>query len=222
MDFSMDFSNVSDAQLFELLKATMREAIHRGGAIAAAAQDEVISAQERAKIEFEVAEKIRIEAEEKERQRIKEEAEARLRAERNKKEAEKIESAWSVKAAAIQAIRKWGYQDEFEIAIWSRGSDRRVYFEKPGITIQHPEWRWCLYVTGNNWHPPGELEGTGAKCFFDDKQDELKAFLKAVAASWKGDIKIPCSAGDVEASPKRLEQYLVAIGIKKAQENANV
>lgn len=208
----MDFSILSDDQLLDLLKAAMAEALKRGGDIASAAKGEVLSAQERAAIEFQVAEKLRVEREEKERKRVAQEAESRMRYEELKKQSEKkIETTWEIKSAAIEAIRQWGYDGEFEINIWSRGADRRVYFQKDNA--KRTSWKWCLYLGGNNYHPPGDFEGEGADCWFDDKQDELKALLKAIASSWKSDVSIPCKVGDVAPAPKILNKYLQAIGI---------
>lgn len=207
----MDFSILSDDQLLDLLKAAMAEAIRRGGDIASAAKGEVLSAQERAAIEFQVAEKFRIEREEKERKRVAKEAETRMRDEELKKQAEKVETDWEVKSAAVAAIRQWGYDGEFEINIWSRGADRRVYFQKD--SGKRTSWKWCLYLGGNAYHPPGDFEGEGAECWFDDKKDELKALLKEIASSWKGDVNIPCKVGDVTPAPKTLNKYLKALGM---------
>jgi hypothetical protein len=208
----MDFSILSDDQLLDLLKAAMAEAIKRGGDIASAAKGEVLSAQERAAIEFQVAEKIRIEREEKERKRVAQEAESRMRKEELKKQAERTETTWEIKSAAVEAIRQWGYDGEFEINIWSRGADRRVYFQKD--SSKRTSWKWCLYLGGNTYHPPGDFEGQGADCWFDDKQDELKPLLKAIASSWKEDASIPCKVGDVAPAPKTLAKYLKAIGVE--------
>ena len=208
----MDFSILSDDQLLDLLKAAMAEAIKRGGDIASAAKGEVLSAQERAAIEFQVAEKIRIEREEKERKRVAQEAESRMRKEELKKQAERTETTWEIKSAAVEAIRQWGYDGEFEINIWSRGADRRVYFQKD--SSKRTSWKWCLYLGGNIYHPPGDFEGQGADCWFDDKQDELKSLLKAIASSWEEDASIPCKVGDVAPAPKTLAKYLKAIGVE--------
>ncbi|PHJ64954.1 hypothetical protein VF04_03985 [Nostoc linckia z7] len=207
---NMDFSILTDDQLLQLLKGAMAEAIKRGGAVRAAAQGEVLSSQERAAIEFAVAEKLRIEKQEEERKRIAKEAEAQLRQQDIEKQVEKTENQWSIKSAAVAAIRQWGYEGDFDINIWSRGADRRIYFQDAG---RRWTWKWCLYVTGNQYHAPGELEGEGNRCWFDDKQDQLKAFLEAIAESWKGDISIPCRTGNVEPSPRHLAMYLKAIGI---------
>jgi hypothetical protein len=207
----LDFSILSDDQLLDLLKATMSEAIKRGGDIASAARGEVLSAQERAAIEFQVAEKIRLEKEDAERRRIAKETERRLREEDNKKQEEKVYSHWEIKAAAVEAIRKWGYDDEFEINIWSRGADRRIYFQKE--SSKRTSWKWCLYLSGNQWHPKGELIGEGVDSWFDDKKDKLKSLLIEVSKTWKGDVNIPCKYGDVSPSQKHLKKYLKAIDI---------
>lgn len=51
----MDFSLLSDDQLLQLLKLAMAEALNRGGAVRIAAEQEVVSAGERAEIERKVA-----------------------------------------------------------------------------------------------------------------------------------------------------------------------
>lgn len=205
----MDFSILTDDQLLLLLKGAMQEAINRGGAVKLAAENEVISAQERAAIEFRVVEKLRLEEAEKQRKKIEQEAEAKFREEQQKQTVEKIASTWEIKAAAITAIREWGYDDSFYLSIWSRNADRRIYFQnEKGV---HPKWSWCYYITGNNNNPPGFLEGKGIDCWFDDKREALCLFFKEIARDWKGDISIPDDVGDVEASQKHLQRYLAAI-----------
>lgn len=207
--YMIDFSGLSDDQLLQLIQSAFKEAIARGASVRAAAEAEVVSAQEKAAIEFKVAERFRLEKEEKERERIAKEAEERLKKQEQEKNAKTVASNWAVKAAAIAAIRQWGYEDKFSLAIWSRGADRRVYFKS-----SNADWEWCLYLTGNQYNPPGNLAGHGKKCWFDDKQDELKRFLEAVSTSWTGDASIPCDVGNIEPNPKSLKKYLQAIGIE--------
>lgn len=208
----MDFTLVSDDQLLQLLKLAMAEALERGGAVRVAAQQEVLDTQERAQIEREVAEKLRLEKEERERRRIKEEAEAKFRAEENKKQAAATETTWACKAAIAQAMKEWGYKGKFELNIWSRGADRRVYFQLD----RKGTWKFCLYLTGNSTHPPMDFEGEGAECWFDDKQKELKALLALIAKHWKGDLKMTNDAGDVVPSSQRLNQYREVLKIEVA------
>jgi hypothetical protein len=204
---SMDFSKISDNQLLELLKATMAEAIKRGGAIKNACEQEVISSQEKARIEFEVIEKARIAKEIAEKERIRKEAEEKLQKEEKKKEANKVFDTWAVKAAANTAIREMGYQGDFEINIWSRGADRRVYIQDK----RRSTWKYCLYLTGNSYHPPNDLEGEGCDCFFDDHQKSLAALLTEISKSWKGDATIAGSTGEVPPDKKYLARYRKAI-----------
>lgn len=211
----MDFTSVADDQLLQLLKLAMAEALNRGGAVRIAAEAEVVSAQERAEIERKVATRLLLEKEELERKRIKEEAEAKFRAEENKKQAAATETTWSCKAAIAQVIKEWGYKGKFELNIWSRGADRRVYFQldKQGT------WKFCLYLTGNAYHPPMDFEGEGADCWFDGKQKELKALLALISKHWKSDLKMSNEVGDVMPSAKKLNQYRE---ILKLEVTANV
>lgn len=199
----MDFTSVNDDQLLQLLKLAMAEALERGGAVRVAAQQEVIDAQEKVEIERQVAEKLQLEKEERERRRIREEAEARFRAEENKKQAAATETTWACKAAIARVIKEWGYKGKFELNIWSRGADRRVYFQldRPGT------WKFCLYLTGNSNHPPMDFEGEGADCWFDDKQKELKALLALISKHWKNDLKMNNDVGEVEPALTKLQQY---------------
>ncbi len=207
----MDFTDISDDQLLQLLKLAMAEALNRGGAVRVAAEQEVVSAQERAEIERKVAARLLLEKEEIERKRIKEQAEARFRAEENKKQAKATETTWAQKAAITHAIKEWGYEGKFELNIWSSGADRRVYFQLD----RQGTWKWCLYLTGNAYHPPMDFEGEGAKCWFDDKQKELKALLGLIAKHWKNDLKMTSDVGDVEPAAHKLQQYREVLFLRK-------
>lgn len=211
----MDFTLVSDDQLWQLLKLAMAEALKRGGAVRVAAQQEVLDAQEKAQIEREVAEKLRLEKEERERRRIREEAEAKFRAEENKKQAQATETTWACKAAIARVIKEWGYEGKFELNIWSSGADRRVYFQLD----RKGTWKFCLYLTGNRYHPPMDFEGEGADCWFDDKQKELKALLALIAKHWKNELKMTSDVGEVEPASLKLQQYREVL---KLEVTANV
>lgn len=208
----MDFTLVSDDQLLQLLKLAMAEALERGGAVRVAAQQEAIDAQEKAQIEREVAEKLRLEREERERRRIREEAEAKFRAEENKKQAAAIETTWACKAAIAQVIKEWGYKGKFELNIWSRGADRRVYFQLD----RKGTWKFTLYLTGNSSHPPMDFEGEGADCWFDDKQNQLKALLVLIAKHWENDLKMSSDVGNVEPASHKLQQYREVLKLEVA------
>ncbi|KJH69627.1 hypothetical protein [Aliterella atlantica] len=211
----MDFSTLNDDQLLQLLKLAMAEALKRGGAVRVAAEQEVVSAQEKAEIEREVAEKLRLEKEARERERIKQAAETRFRQEENQKKAAATSSKWSKKSAIAWALKEWGYEGKFELNIWSNGADRRVYFQQDC----QGTWKWCLYLTGNRYHPPMELEGEGVDCWFDDRQKELKAFLSLIAKQWQGDLKTSNEVGDVTPDFATLNSYRKVLNLK---ETANV
>jgi hypothetical protein len=216
----IDFSGLSDEQLLQLLTEAMAEAMNRGEVVRLAAQDAVLSTEEKLQIQQRVAAQYAERKLQEERQRVEREAEEKHKAKELKQQAEKTETLWSARAAIVAAIRQWGYDGDFEINIWSSGADRRVYFQKTvssgrrGFTA---EWKFCLYVTGNNYQAPGAFIGEGANCWFDDKQELLQAFLLEVANAWKGDMKMSSDTGTAEPSEKWLKKYLAVLngGVSK-------
>lgn len=208
----MDFTSISDDQLLQLLKLAMAEALNRGGAVRVAAEAEVVSIQEKAEIERKVAARLLLEKEQKERKRIQEEAEAKFRAEENKKQAQATETTWACKAAIAQAIKEWGYEGSFELNIWSRGVDRRVYFQ---CDERESKWKYCLYLTGNAYNPPMYFEREGDTSWFIDKHKDLKALLTLISKHWKGDLKMSHQVGGVVPNQKRLNQYREVLKLRK-------
>lgn len=133
------------------------------------------------------------------------------------------ENLWSYKYAAVEAFRIWGFEEEFNLAIWSSGRDRRVYLQSSDYSYGRRSstgWKFCCYVTGNEFHPPGSLEGEGRDCWLDDKQELLAKLLIAISTDWKGDIKISSShRNGLKARQKILAKYLEIIkGDKNVKE----
>ncbi len=211
----MDFSALSDDQLLQLLKLAMQEALLRGGAVKAAAFSEVISTQERAEIERKVAQEMLRKKAEEERLRIEKEAKAKFEAEALKAKAEATETTWSCKSALACVIREWGYDGKFELNIWSSGADRRVYFQLD----RRGTWKFCLYLTGNSYHPPMDFEGEGADCWFDDKQAQLKQLMRLVSEHWESGFKMSNDVGDIAPNEKKLNQYRQILNLKGVTAN---
>lgn len=211
----MDFSALSDDQLLQLLKLAMQEALNRGGAVKAAAEASVISTQEKAEIERKVAIEMLHKKAESERLRIEKEAKAKFEAESIKTKVQATEQKWSCKSAIASVIKEWGYKGKFELNIWRSGANRRVYFQLD----RRGTWKFCLYLTGNLYHPPMDFEGEGADCWFDDKQNQLKELLKLIAQHWKGDLKMSNDVGDVAPNEKKLTQYREILNLKGVTAN---
>jgi|GEM_PF-2966131 len=211
----LDFSSLSDQQLFALAQGAIAECFKRGGDIAIAMSQELLSAEEKAQIRMEAAQKFQAEQEAEERERIRRETERQLKQEKIQREAETITRQWSIKAAFAAAIRAWGYDGEFCLNIWgSDQSDRRVYFKKSDS--MKPLWCYTVYLVGNRRHPKG-IEGEGKACWFDENDDKtwskLHKLLVLVSTHWKSDIRIKSGdiKPDMEPSQKHLEEYMEII-----------
>lgn len=222
----MDFSGLDNEQLLLLLKAAMAEAAERGLAMQRAASEAVMDAQELARIKAEATEKAQVRAAELERQRIVEQAqrqaEASINQQRVQTEAEKIAAGWSKRKAIAVALQRWGMTEDWQINLWSRGADARVYVEGGGSATAYG-WKMCLYITGNAYNPPGALDidkrdlaaiSTEA-LKTKDGQQQFKGFLLAINERWNG---LKLSNGDVKAfdgdpNPKHLAAYLTALGV---------
>ena len=157
----MDFSSLDNEQLLLLLKAAMAEATQRGLAMQQAATDAVIDAQEVARIKSEATAKAQAQAAENERQRILAEAakqaEAQIKQQQQQAQSEKLALGWSKRKAIGVALEHWGLKEDWQINCWSRETDFRVYVEGGG-NVNSYAWKLCLYVTGNSYHPPEDLD----------------------------------------------------------------
>jgi len=223
---NLDFSVLSDDQLLQLIQAAMNEAIARGTTVAYAAQSEFIDAKERARIEAEAIAKAQVEAAKRERERVVAEAEAKA-----KKQAEaKVEQQyateqqriWGKQKALHLALKEWGVTEDHAINVWSRGGDKRVYFQQD--TARHG-WKFCYYITGNNYHAPGELEYEYLGAASDERiknisksenQSDFKAlerFLEEVGKKWNSLKSSSDSALVAKVAPfeKHLEDYREAL-----------
>jgi len=208
----MDFSKITDDQLLQLLQSAMAEAISRGEAMAYAAQVDVLSQKEKAQIRIKEMERLQEEKNKSEVDRIKKAAKAEFEKSQSQAETGETKGLWQSKMAAIEAIREWGYNGEFQINIWANGNDRRVYFQDK----RKPNWKYCLYVTGNKYNPPGKFTLEGERCFFDeeDRVERLKAFLLFFATQWDV-VQLSSSDGVAGLTPdeKILKKYRKALGL---------
>lgn len=209
----MDFSNISDDQLLQLIKAVMAEAVARGVAIAKASTHIYDDAAEELRIKAEIAAKKAQQVEAERLNEIKRNAEREAEAEKLQKEQEKTAKLWAHKSAVVQAFTseikklspKFGekLEKEFELNLWARGSDVRLYIQE-GTTRR---WEVVVYIGGNQYKPPGTIEGLSSK--YTEKA--VLNFAQYFQTRWNVGAKISSSASSYEASPENLEKYITAI-----------
>lgn len=223
---NLDFSQISNDQLLQLIQAALAEAISRGGTIAYAAKAEFIDATERARIEAEALAKVQAEAAKRERERLKEEAERKAKEQVHKQKEQEYateqQRMWGKQKAMHLALQEWGVKEDHQVNVWSRGGDKRVYFEQ---AKSRRGWKFCYYITGNNHHAPGELEYeylSGAederikKISAAENQadfDALERFLDLVGQHWISINSASASAtvAKVDAYEKHLNLYREAL-----------
>jgi hypothetical protein len=227
----MDFSSLDNEQLLTLLKAAMAAASERGLAMQKAATDAVLDAQEIARIKAEALQKEQQRAAEQKRQQVEEqarqEAKAKVAQTEIKTEAQKVKASWESRKAIGVALEKWGVTEDWQINVWSRGADVRVYVDGGGERVY--DWKMCLYITGNSYHPPGEMTIEGTNHISTDSpladkanRQLFKQFLEAVNDRWRS-LKVTNTevAGfSGESNQQHLSAYLKALGING--ENTNV
>lgn len=222
----MDFSGLDNEQLLLLLKAVMAEATERGLAMQRAASDVVLDAQEVAHIKAEATQRATQAEAERQRQRIARDAARRAEAEiaqrQQDSEAQKIQSNWRKRKAIGVALEQWGVKEDWQINCWCRGADVRIYVDGGGERTY--EWKMCLYVTGNAYHPPGSLEVESVNKITESSplstkagRQQFKCFLLAVNDRWNG-LKVSnndLSGFDGDPDPKHLQAYLQALEIEE-------
>lgn len=211
----MDFTNITDDQLLQLIKVTMAEAVKRGVAIAKAAHHIHEDAAEELRIKAEIAARTAQEAEENRLKEIKRKAEKEAKSEQLQKEQAALANTWGHKSAVVEAlvseVKKlspgWGKQLEegFELNLWARGADVRLYIQQG----TKRGWEVVVYLGGNQYNPPGSIEG------LEDAKFTKKAvlnFAQYFQSRWNVGAKISSSSVlNYDASPENLEKYISAI-----------
>jgi hypothetical protein len=132
----MDFSNLGDDQLLQLIQAAMAETKHRGKAMIYAANRTV----------DDVAQELRTEA-------------AKAAATGQTARASTIDNLAADKAALIQALLEADWfvpyrQDQFSINIWEKRGEVRIYLQKSFST----SWEFTYFHTGNPWNYKGTIK----------------------------------------------------------------
>lgn len=128
----------------------------------------------------------------------------------------RIENQWKtleIKAAVVEAIRRWGYKDDFEIRSGNRSQYSCIYIHNKNCIRT---WEWKLYLSaGNEWYRKGEMIMRGGDNWFYDHKNELKKLLIDISKTWDNTNFCILGAGypGVTPSQQHLERYLKIVGI---------
>lgn len=178
----MDFSQLDNDQLLQLIQAAWAEAVNRGAAMAYAAQQTQDDAAEALRIKAEAAAAEAARKEALRAEKIRKQAEAEVAADRRQKEAEENKMRWAKKRAIFDSLLCHPlFEDErnngteFSVNIWSRDTDVRVYIQagRSGSIFDI-----CYYQTGNRYNPPGAVTGVQSEDDAADLADWCEALLK--------------------------------------------
>lgn len=149
----MDFTGLSDDQLIELLRLALAEAVERGAATAAAAQNIGLDASEELRVKQAAA------AAEAARQAARAQAEAKAAAKREA-EAKRQAKLWANKADLGQMVRD-ALGPGYQITVWQNQgeTEKRVYIDRQGYSRDGSGvTKVSYFVTGNSRNPPGDLD----------------------------------------------------------------
>lgn len=189
----MDFSPLTDDQLVELIRAACAEAVNRNQAVAGAARAAMLSEAERAQVAWHAAaaEADRIKQDEARRvaeaaaEEVRRQAEARATAEAQQKQ----NKLWGEKKAIAQLVAGT-LGPGWNLTVWRKNGDRRVYLDygDGGYGSRNP--KWCLYVTGNQFERPGKLtverhQDVFGKGHWKTVIEEVRIICERAAAEWQ-------------------------------------
>lgn len=186
----LDFSGLSNDQLIQLIRAACAEAVNRGAATAAAAQDAYLSEVERARVAqaATLLETERLRGEE--AARVAREAADKLRRQAERQRVEDAAAAetklWARRKGIAAAIDATGYDVKGDqLVVWLSGAnEKRVFLQTKGYG---GATYVTYYVTGNSHHAPGSY--TFRSGMDASLKRDLKPVLKAIAEEWN-EIKV--------------------------------
>lgn len=138
----------------------------------------------------------------------------------------------AVASAAANQDRKWitrkwlasmidaNIGTDMTVSIWSKGSDVRVYFDKPGNRHEMAQ-KICYFATGNNRNAPRSVTKEYTKV--DDKL--VKIIAEEVMKHLKASDKLECKKAlnteyDVPPMPEELLSRIAALETQRAWKNA--
>lgn len=209
----MDFSQLTDEQLLELISKAMAAAVDRG--LEKLAQAVYVDAQEVARIKAEVIEQEKQKQRVEKLERAKREAEAEAKAQAAK---ETQSSAWAHKSAMMLALKAHPlFEDDkdFSLNIWQSGNGEvRVYLQGPPSGRRGHEWEFVYYSTGSQYNAPGTIDGLEAD---NIAYPAMKAFFELVCQHWNPGLKVAYGGvSGVEPNEAKLAKYRAALGLEVA------
>lgn len=185
----LDFSEIKDDQLVELIRAALVEAAQRTQAVRMAAQGVFLDEAEKARIAQEAAARETERLRETEAERIAREAAEKVRRlaeqEAEKNRAAKTESQWEKKNAIIARVHEIFGAESFMLTVWNK-TDKRIYLRREKDKFGNN----CVefFCEGNQRNRPGTLILSSA---YEEKRAEITAFLKEICGAWKN-LELVC------------------------------
>lgn len=187
----LDFSDLTDDQLMQLIRAACAEAVNRGAACAQAAHGVYLDAVEQARVAHAAAEREADRLRQAEVERIARETSERMRRDAEGKKINDAASAeaklWARRKGIAAALEAADYPVAGDtLTVWLSGStqEKRVFLQQGGYggaTFA------TLYVTGNRRNPPGTIEWSSR--VVKECRPGIAAVLVAVAQEWNA-IKV--------------------------------
>lgn len=193
----MDFSQLTDEQLLQLIEAALAETISRGTAVVDAAREVMLSMKEKEEIKAAAAARAKAKLANDEAEKIAREEEERLRrlsqqAEQEAK-AEAQRKSWLTKKDQAQRMIDLLGAKDIWINVWKGSGETRVYINDGEPFARKTIELGVYYVTGNTKFPPKKLaeshrdiQGLDA-----EKKAELIALLQEISKSWNV-VKFSC------------------------------
>lgn len=176
----LDFTNITDDQLIDLIRAALAEAVARGHETRVAAETSAMEAQAKAREEA---------------AKIAAEAQAAIERERLAAEAAKTAATWEYKDRVGRELSDLLRPHKaMELAVWSRGADKRIYVDGGGRRHNTIEY----YHTGNQYKRPGYLGFMVAGLSITDAEfreitPALKQLLGELCDKWSS-LRLPIPA----------------------------
>jgi hypothetical protein len=185
----MDYSQLTDEQLLQLLEGVLRETVKRGDIVTAAAREVMLTEKEKTDIKAAAAQQAKSDIYREESRRLAQEERDRLiqqqRRAAEKDEADKQARLWQAKkeqSARMIALLK----GEIWVNVWkSRSGEKRVYLNDGEPFGKRTNEIACLYVTGSSRQAPGSMdESSWLKAYDDDTRKAVKALCVEMGKYW--------------------------------------
>lgn len=189
----MNYSNLSNEQLLDLLKELMSESIKRN--ITTAAREVLLTEKEKLDIKEGAERRARERAKEDEASRIEREAYQaemdRINSTKAKELQEKLNRTWALKKEHGMLVKNTipvTASIVYYVNVWkSNTGEKRVYINDGEPFGKRTKQVACYYVTGNTKNRPGSVEFGWPKQYFNNDENAMNIFketLKTIGAKW--------------------------------------